>query len=328
MIISLMDKKTISSLVLPEKIRGKYSIKTSEGTEIEIEGVDEKWFIKPNKKIKNLNANKYSALGCEIKTMEIYNYELVKSGELFILFAEPSTDDRVEFKKYLIRNDIKIRIGRKSTNDIVIDHKYVSSSHATLIMEKNTWKVIDNGSSNGTFVNGKRIEQCNLKYGDVIYIMGIMIIIGNRMFAINNPDQIVKMNNVSFLSFLPQIFEEDDNEFELDMVENATFYRSPRFKRDVETATFKIDSPPANQMGEEMPMMMAIGPSMTMGMASMATAIYGVAQGNMMSAVTSGCMLAGTVLWPIISKRYEKKRKIERENLRQKTYREYLDSKE
>ena len=58
-----------------------------------------------------------------------------------------------------------------------------------------------------------------------------------------------------------------------------------------------------------MPMMLAIGPSMTMGMASMATAVYGVAQGNMMSAVTSGCMLLGTVLWPIISKRYEKKRK-------------------
>ena len=37
-----------------------------------------------------------------------------------------------------------------------------------------------------------------------------------------------------------------------------------------------------------MPIMMAIGPSMTMGMASMATAVYGVMQGYFMSAVTSG----------------------------------------
>ena len=62
---------------------------------------------------------------------------------------------------------------------------------------------------------------------------------------------------------------------------------------------------------------------MTMGMASMATAVYGVAQGNMMSAVTSGCMLLGTVLWPIITKRYEKKRKRKIKSEKQ-LFREYL----
>ena len=61
-----------------------------------------------------------------------------------------------------------------------------------------------------------------------------------------------------------------------------------------------------------------------MGMASMATAIYGVIHGNPISIVTSGCMLLGTVMWPILTKRYEKKRRIQKEALRQVKYQEYL----
>ena len=72
--------------------------------------------------------------------------------------------------------------------------------------------------------------------------------------------------------------------------------------------------------------MMAIGPSMTMGMASMASAIYGIANGNAMSAVTSGYMLLGTVMWPIITKKYEKKRRRKKEALRQEKYKQYLES--
>ena len=36
-------------------------------------------------------------------------------------------------------------------------------------------------------------------------------------------------------------------------------------------------------------------------------------------------MLLGTVLWPIISKKYEKKKKTQKENLRQEKYKEYLE---
>ena len=52
MIISLMNKKSITSIVLPEKIRGQYIIENSEGIKVEIEGIDEKWYIKSNKTVK------------------------------------------------------------------------------------------------------------------------------------------------------------------------------------------------------------------------------------------------------------------------------------
>ncbi len=325
MIASLFNKNTMLSLTLPEKIRGQYSLISDSGIRVNIEGVDEKWILKTTKQVVIVD-NKQEVDACEIKDMSIYNLKSRKSHEKCFVFVEPSTDDRVEFKKYLFKNDVSLDIGRKSNNSIVINNNYVSSNHAKLTFKNGKWSIVDNDSSNGTFVNGRRVKSSSLNFGDVIYIMGTIIIVGNSMIAINNPDNSVNVNTSLLISYVPQKADSaDDYDFDFDDVEEKFFYRSPRFKRDIETAVFKIDAPPQNQLGEEMPIMMAIGPSMTMGMASMATAVYGVMQGNFMSAVTSGFMLLGTVLWPIISKKYEKKKKTQKENLRQEKYKEYLE---
>ena len=52
----------------------------------------------------------------------------------------------------------QLKIGRNQDNDIVIDDTSVSRHHATIIQTNNSFIVCDNSSSNGTFVNGQRIE--------------------------------------------------------------------------------------------------------------------------------------------------------------------------
>lgn len=324
MIVSLMNKKTVTLIALPDKIRGQYSICNSDNVKVDIEGAEEKWFLKSNKKVKILDEKKNSIESCELKEMALYRLDVANTSGKSLVFVEPSTNDRVQFKKYQIKSDISISIGRENNNDISIDNNYVSGRHAKLVLRNGTWAVKDLNSSNGTYVNGNKITECELKYGDIIYIIGTVIIVGKQLIAINNPDQTVHINNQNLIKFLPPIIKGgDDDDFEY--VQENTFYRSPRFKRDVEQSVFKIDAPPTSPIGDEMPIMLTIGPSMTMGMASMATAIYGIMQGNMMSAITSGCMLLGTVLWPVISKKYEKKRKTKKEALRQEKYREYLE---
>ena len=49
-------------------------------------------------------------------------------------------------------------IGRDASVDIVIDNREVSRHHARLSRRGNQWIIEDIGSSNGTFVNGKRIS--------------------------------------------------------------------------------------------------------------------------------------------------------------------------
>ena len=62
-------------------------------------------------------------------------------------------------------------IGRSDDCDIVIDSKHVSRHHARIFSSSDgQWYVEDLGSSNGTFVNGERVESCPISRTDVIEI--------------------------------------------------------------------------------------------------------------------------------------------------------------
>lgn len=57
-------------------------------------------------------------------------------------------------------------IGRSAENDIVIDDPSVSASHAWIIGQRRQYAIMNTLSTNGTFVNGKRIHETTLKHND------------------------------------------------------------------------------------------------------------------------------------------------------------------
>lgn len=65
-------------------------------------------------------------------------------------------------------------IGRMSDNDIILDSKYVSSYHARVYLKNNSFVVKDMGSTNGTYLNGSRIDRpAAIKANDTLDIGGI-----------------------------------------------------------------------------------------------------------------------------------------------------------
>jgi len=64
----------------------------------------------------------------------------------------------------------KVSIGRNQKNDIQIDNPAVSSSHAVIRKIMNTYYMEDLGSTNGTFVNEKKISKYELLDGDEVII--------------------------------------------------------------------------------------------------------------------------------------------------------------
>lgn len=54
-----------------------------------------------------------------------------------------------------------ITVGRSNNNDIHIGDHYVSKFHAHFTKQEDCWFVTDTGSTNGTFVNQRRLEQGN-----------------------------------------------------------------------------------------------------------------------------------------------------------------------
>jgi hypothetical protein len=81
-----------------------------------------------------------------------------------ILMYNKKVLDQVE----LPQGDTKI--GRRPGSDIVVDNMAVSGEHANIFTIGDDSFIQDLGSTNGTFVNNKRVTKHHLKHGDVITI--------------------------------------------------------------------------------------------------------------------------------------------------------------
>src|SRR4030042_2634587 len=72
---------------------------------------------------------------------------------------------------FLLDKTKKFTIGRKSKNSLTLLQHTTSDLHASIKWEKSGFKLKDEKSTNGTFLNGKRIDQTTLlKNGDKIKV--------------------------------------------------------------------------------------------------------------------------------------------------------------
>ena len=66
-------------------------------------------------------------------------------------------------------------IGRSSACQLVLADDTVSRRHAELRAEGGRWLLRDLGSSNGTYVNGRRVIEAEVRPGDLLHLGGAEI---------------------------------------------------------------------------------------------------------------------------------------------------------
>src|SRR5690349_17059588 len=73
----------------------------------------------------------------------------------------------------IVRSGQSLRIGRSPDSGLVVDHHSVSRAHAELSGRDDAWELVDLGSTNGCFVDDRRVlkahlgESAWLRFGDV-----------------------------------------------------------------------------------------------------------------------------------------------------------------
>jgi FHA domain len=63
-----------------------------------------------------------------------------------------------------------VHLGRGLSAELRLDDSSVSRRHAILVRGPEGVRILDERSSNGTFVNGERVQHADLQHGDVILL--------------------------------------------------------------------------------------------------------------------------------------------------------------
>ena len=100
-------------------------------------------------------------------------------------------------------------IGRHGSNDVQLFDGKASRQHAKIVFEGSRFKIVDLGSSNGTFVNDKRTDNGYLSSGDKILIGNTVLLFTEGISINSDSSRIVKLNSESSRGI--KISDQDEN---------------------------------------------------------------------------------------------------------------------
>jgi S-DNA-T family DNA segregation ATPase FtsK/SpoIIIE len=340
--LTLIRDDRVFTSSLPDEVTGKHWLCDVDAAGRQrrlasIEAEDGRWIINPHGST-TLTVHEGTQTRRAELTPDTGLYTLeTHDGTHAVLLAElPLQSDKI-YTKLGFKSDIDITIGRAADNLLCFYNTFVSAHHALLRLSHETFSITNTHSANGVYINGWALPanvSTALKVGDVIFIMGLKIAIGSRFIAYNNPHGLLTVKaHPAEVAYVPQEKEELE-ELLQDPDGESAFYRSPRIKRDIESKTFDVEDPPAREKQEESPTILKIGPSIGMALGSAMMGLYMVSNlatggGSILRALPMlgmmVVMILGAVLWPNLTRRYEKRKAARDESKRKAAYATYLD---
>ena len=93
---------------------------------------------------------------------------------MWVLNTPEAGDAQLRFR--ILPGSIKT-IGRSTGADFIVEAPLVSRIHCRLTAGANELEVLDLDSTNGTFVNGERVERRTLKIGDRLGVGRVELLI-------------------------------------------------------------------------------------------------------------------------------------------------------
>ena len=354
MLVTLIGKNNIIKLTLPKFPEGSYWINDVTGKKlINIQGKSNQWqiissdfakiinsqYIKFSDNVLKVIPSKYTTIkNIILKEYSMHFISIGNNNEIYVLYCSPVCEN--EILHFDIKNFSEISIGKSASNDISYNNTLMSENHARIFYNDGKWNIKNYDKMFGTYVNGEQIyeKEYELKNGDVIFILGLKIILIGNSIYINNPINKVKylLKNLILNKSKNELKDEPDGEETELYTEDDYFSRAPRIVDKIEEEKMIIDGPPSQREENQMPLILSMGASLSMGVMMVLSSINLIdgytsktadSKEIIMRLVMTLSMLIGMIVIPIISRKYQEKidRKYEKE--RQQKYKKYINSK-
>lgn len=338
MLLTLLKKDSSNTVVLPEKVTGRYLVTHNgrKGTEtlLIVEADGDVWKLRSGIRSKIIEGEK-ELYDTVLNAGSVTNVRINETEETAVLVAEDMKRTDMMFRKIVLNRPCSFKIGSSDDCDIFVDCKYSRRLQLELSYDVNNgFKIVNGVQGIGVYLNQHSPKLGSIGVGDVISIVNTRFVFGKGFIAYDHADKVVVKNSALFDKFINNKPLKERKYFFDEEYSQGLFFCSPRFKKELENCELSIEYPPASQMNNRVPAALTLGPSITMGMSSAATAAFTVTNqlsngGSIMtvmpSVIMASSMLLSSLLWPVVTKTYENRLRKKHEKNRKIKYRDYLN---
>lgn len=266
------------------------------------------WHIKPNDNI----VLGYGGSTVQEASLAYYNfYNLsIYNRESVVLYTFPADENNLLIKN--VTNNCTLTIGTDSNSDIVCLSKNVSQKQLELSYSDGSWFVKNLVLNIPIYVNKCNVSEKKLDSFDIIFIMGIkIIIVGSKLFFVGSgtmyqinskflvdEEKMYNIGNLNFEGNIKDFYNTDDY-----------FSKSPVFIKKYSEYPVTITSPSTKEKFGDSSLMSQLVPSALMSITTLISGYYTIQQGKkgtvdketmVTNIVMCVVMLITGIVWPIV----------------------------
>ncbi len=335
--VTLFLNDKIIDFKLPEEVSGSYTFDFNDKEEsklINIEANEGKWVLYETSDVKILTSNGTS----EKEVLLPDNFYILKRNNINYLIHV----NDISFKNvavYSYNSNINLIVGNVSTATINYNCPYLNNLSAKVYIKEGKL-ILEKSNALPIYINKHILASSNytINNGDLIEIYGLALLFLNNLLITN----LVANINLETSKLTSYSFPEIDKPINVDVKDidlyskDDYFSKSPRLRRIIETKEIKLSAPPRENDSNQLPLILTIGPMLTMGIMSLTMLLNTVSRiyskettvaDSWPQLVTSGAMLVSMLVWPLVTQWYNRRMKKKHKEELIKKYTAYLDEK-
>ena len=256
------------TFTLPTEISGSFSFDENEEEDdklINVEARDNKWYLYSTNESKIME--NYNFL--EEVELESDRFYTIKRGNYVYLIYAIKLDAK-QINIYHYDSLINLQIGINSDCNVIYECPLLQTETIKIYIKENQL-TLERGPHIPIYINNKQVQELKyiFKTGDQIEILGLRLIFLPGILIISAPKN--KLTVKELLTKLADYKYTDDPLQTLDVKErtlyneNDYFSKAPRLTRTIETKEIKLSPPPSLMKSQELPLILTIGPMLTIG---------------------------------------------------------------